>query len=144
MSYDLFAVLETRPKSVLELQNSARQLGYDVEIPDADTIEFDSFSGFLPCKLNEIETGFEIYFYADQSLTEIYETYPSIKSRMVNSSFVIQTVTFSDIQELKCACVILGSSVKEYGGFVFDPQDDSVMPADEVMSWVDHILSQEE
>ncbi len=63
--------------AVMAWQAAITQLGFALQVDPA--LEPFEASGFVPCKLGQVDTGFEIYY---ESADELFRMYPHIKDNV--------------------------------------------------------------
>jgi hypothetical protein len=108
-------------------QQAIRGAGFPVEM-DTD-IDLDTFSGFLPCKVRGVASGFE-YFAGQLSPGETTEV-----GAPPGSDFSVTFVTHSDLREFACSAVAAGALAQAGGGLLVDPQSGESFPAADAVSW---------
>lgn len=111
------------------LQAAVDALGFDCKI-DAHYVPFQC-SGFLPCVLAGIESGFEIYFEpAADVLSDFQHLAPTVGSRDV-------AITFrwgGDMSECACVLIVSAALAKSFGAVVHYQDDDLLYSADELVA----------
>jgi hypothetical protein len=85
------------------LQAAIDALGFDCKV-DAFYVPFKA-SGFLPCRLNGNNSGFEIYF---EPATELLVQFPQLVATVGSRDTAITFRWGSDMAE--CACVLIASA----------------------------------
>ena len=100
-------------------QKSIEESGYKMSL-DEDLKAFES-SGFVPCKLDDIESGFEINY----ETTETYiETYPTIKEKLTDQDYCITFRLGSSTDEYTCVLIASLALLRTKDAIIYDPADD--------------------
>lgn len=108
-------------------QEAIDVMGLPVEL-DHD-FDPDTFSGFLPCKLRSIVSGFE-YFASRLSPAEAAEA-----GAPLGCDFSVTLVTHSDLNEFACSAVAAGALAQTSDGLLVDPQSGESFSAPNAMAW---------
>jgi len=86
-----------------EWQAAIDQLGFDLQLfPDLKPFEN---SGFLPCRINGKDSGFEIYY---EPADDLLAAYPDMKEKMGGRDFAISFRWGGEMGE--CACELIASA----------------------------------
>lgn len=108
-------------------QQAINDAGFPVEL---DTnFDIDTQSGFLPCKLRGVDSGFE-YFASKLSKDEAAEA-----GAPPSSDFSVTLVTHSDLRELACSAVAAAALAFASGGLLVDPQSGESFAAADTLQW---------
>ena len=94
-------------------KQAIREAGFPVDLDD--DFDPDSFSGFLPCKLRDMVSGFE-YFSGQLSEADC------LAVARVGSDFSVTFVTHSDLREFACSAAASSVLALASGGMLIDPQ----------------------
>lgn len=94
-----------------------------------DDFDPDTFSGFLPCKLRGVASGFE-YFANRLSPAEAAE-----RGAPLGADFSVALVTHADLKEFACSAVAAGALAHASGGLLVDPQSGELFPASDAVAW---------
>jgi hypothetical protein len=111
-------------------------MGLPVEL-DHD-FEPDDFSGFLPCKLRGMASGFE-YFADKLSPADAKEV-----GAPPGSDFSVTLATHSDLRELACSAVAAGALAHASGGLLVDPQSGESYAASDALTWAAETFAEAE
>jgi len=108
------------------------EAGFPAEL-DAK-FDVDSFSGFLPCRYDGEEAGFEydsgpIEFVDELELPDDYD-------------FSVSFVTHSDMRELASSVVSSAVLCSISGGILVDAQADEAISSDDAISWASEMLTE--
>ncbi len=100
---------------------------------DAD-FDVDAFSGFLPCRYDGADAGFEyesgpIEFIDDLELPSDFD-------------FSVTFTTASSTRELASSVVSAAALCYLTGGILVDPQADLAIPAVEAIAWAREVLAE--
>ncbi len=135
MSVDLIVYL---PRSSMPLPeqwaNGIREAGFPVDL-DAD-FNVDTFTGFLPCRLEKKPSGFE-YFSNVLSRQEQAEL-----NAPQGCDFCVTLVAHSDMLECATSTIAAGILCQLSGGILFDPQSGDSYTADTALKWVREQLAE--
>lgn len=109
------------------------EAGFETAALDPD-FDVDEHSGFLPCTLDGIASGFEYESGPVESIDglELPDTF----------DFSVTFTTHSDLRELACsviAAAVLGSITD---GVLVDPQADERIESDEAIAWASEMLAE--
>jgi len=109
-------------------QAAITEIGFDMQI-DPELKPFEAF-GFLPCKLEGRDSGFEIYY--DPS-DELLTAYPQLKENTGLRDYSISFRWGGDMAE--CACVLIASAAlaKSFGALVYYPDDNLLYSYDDLV-----------
>lgn len=103
------------------LQSAIDALGFDCKL-DTTYLPFQS-SGFLPCVLGGVDSGFEIYFEsAPKVLAYFQHLEPTVGSRDT-------AITFrwgGDMSECACALIVCAALAISFGAIVHYQNDDMI------------------
>lgn len=118
--------------SPTEWASAIRERGFAVELDAA--FDVDTFSGFLPCRFDGEDAGFE---YSSGPIEFVDELeLPS------DFDFSVTFSTHSSMRELAtsvvCAAVLCAMS----RGILVDPQADMTVSADEAVAWAAEMLEE--
>jgi hypothetical protein len=128
MSVDLIVYLQrSAMPSPANWQQAIRDAGFPVELDQG--FDPDTFSGFLPCTIRGIESGFE-YFAGPLSDDD-----RAAVGAPPGSDFSVTLVTHSDLRELACSVAAAGALTRRSGGILVDPQSQESFPAAVVLAW---------
>lgn len=111
-------------------------MGLPVEI-DTD-FDVDEFSGFLPCRLRGVPSGFE-YFASRLSPAEAVEA-----NAPAGADFEVTLVTHSDLSEFACSAAAAGALAQASGGLLVDPQAGESFEAADAAVWAAEQFAQAE
>jgi hypothetical protein len=137
MSVDLIVYLRrSAMPSPSAWQQAIAATGLPVEL-DCD-FNSDDFSGFLPCKLRGVASGFE-YFAEKLSPAEANEV-----GAPPGSDFSVTLVTHSDLRELACSAVAAGALAQASGGLLVDPQSGESHTAADAAAWAAETFAEAE
>ena len=108
-------------------QKAILNAGFPVEFDH----EFDSdtHSGYLPCKLRGVASGFE-YFVAPLTADERLAA-----GAPAESDFSVTLVTHSDLGEFACSLAACSALAQASGGLLVDPQSGESFSASDVLAW---------
>lgn len=107
------------------------EAGFPAEL-DSD-FDIDDFSGFLPCRYDGIDAGFE-YLAGPPEAVEL-ELGPEI-------DFSVTFVTHSDARELASSIAAAATLCSLTGGLLYDPQAGASVTAQDVMHWARETLAE--
>lgn len=130
MSIEQHAFL-TRDKvpSPAAWQNAIDKLGYSLTI-DQNISPFD-FSGHLPCKLDDRDSGFEITYETD---ADMLENYPEIAPEIAGRDAVISFRVGHDMAECVCMLIASAALLQSFDALIFDPQENVFSSFEDIMS----------
>ena len=119
MSLELYAFLAGELPTREAWQSAIQALGYPVSLDEALTVK--ESSGFVPCRLVDGDSGFELFVDRVQT---IVEEYPTIKGRVQGRIWAISFRWGGNLGE--CACVMAGAAglMRSSGAIVYYPDDD--------------------
>ena len=111
----------------VDWQQAIRDAGFPVEL-DTD-IDPDKFSGFLPCKLRGVTSGFEYFvsWLSDARAAEV--------GAPASTDFSVTLVTHSDLREYACSVAAAGTLAWASGGLLFDPQSSETFVGADAVKW---------
>jgi hypothetical protein len=115
--------------NVVEWQAVIDEIGFDFKL-DPELKPFED-SGFLPCKLEGRESGFEIYY---ETVNETLEMYPQLKDKIESRDYVISFRWGGDMAE--CACVLIASAAlsKSFNAMIYYSDDDMFYTFDDLIN----------
>lgn len=123
--------------SVTAWQAAITQLGFDFQI-DPELKPFED-TGFVPCKLGQLDSGFEIYY---ESVGNVLSSYPQIKEKIEPRDFAISFRYAGDMAECACALIASASLAKSFDAVIYDPQDDLIYSFDDLISEIGLVLAE--
>jgi hypothetical protein len=100
--------------------------GFPVELDD--DFDPDTSSGFRPCKLRGVVSGFE-YFAGPVTPAEAAEV------GAPGADFSVTLVTHSDLLEFACSAVAAGVLAQVSSGVLIDPQSGETFSAADGVAW---------
>ncbi len=106
-------------------QDSINSLGFPLEL-DQNLDPLKS-TGFTPCKIANIESGFEIYL---DSAEDILDSYPERRSEFSEFEKAISFRWGGHMEELACSMASAAALVKGHNAKVYYPDDDLVYDPD--------------
>lgn len=130
MSLTQYAILKKADVPSREIwQESINQLGYKLTL-DPDLKPFED-SGFIPCQLNDKETGFEISY--DDIINFLYK-YPHLKNKCSGKDYCIEFNWEGDLNE--CMCVLITSLALQTNcnAIIYYPHDDLIFYKDQLIN----------
>lgn len=115
--------------SVIAWQAAVMEIGFDLQI--SPSLKPFEDSGFVPCKLGQVDTGFEIYY---EAADEVLGTYPQISEKIAPRDYVISFRWGHDMAE--CACVLIASAAlaKSFDAVIYYPDDDLIYTVDDLIA----------
>jgi hypothetical protein len=128
MSVDLIVYLRRSAMlTPVGWQQAICDAGFPVEL-DTD-IDLATFSGFLPCKLRGVLSGFEYFagLLSEPGANEV--------GAAPGSDFSVTLVTHSDLREFACAAAAAGVLARVSGGLLVDPQSGESFAASDALEW---------
>lgn len=108
-------------------QRAIQAAAFPVEL-DTD-IDLDTFSGFLPCKFRDSQSGFE-YFSSLLSKEDQQEV-----GAPEGSDFQVTLVTHSDMKEFATSMLAAAALCNASKGLLVDPQSGEQFDAEAVLQW---------
>ena len=131
-----FLVRENVPH-VTAWQVAVKELGFDLQI-DPALKPFEN-SGFVPCKLGQLDTGFEVYY---ESADELLGTYPQINEKVAPRNYAISFRWGGDMAE--CASVLIASAAlgKSFDAVIYYPGDDLIYTVDDLIADAEQALEE--
>jgi hypothetical protein len=128
VSADVFVHLErSRLPSPAKWQQAIYDAGFPVEL-DSDFVP-DAMSGWLPCKLEGADVGFE-YYANNLSPEEAHEVEAPAKA-----DFCVFLSAHSDVRNVACAAIVAAALAKCSGGELTDPQLGKSFAPDDALVW---------
>ena len=126
MSVELTVYMErTAMPSPRDWAQAIVDAGFPAEL-DAE-FDVDTFSGFLPCRYDGVEAGFEYLSGPIEFVDEL--ELPS------EFDFSVTFTTHSSMRELASSVVSAAALCSLSAGILVDPQADVAVPASDVISW---------
>ncbi|MCL6592052.1 MAG: hypothetical protein K6U80_19150 [Firmicutes bacterium] len=114
-----------------EWQENIVKLGFNMSL-DPELKPFED-SGFIPCKFNSLDSGFEINY---EEINNVIENYPHLKNKVENKDYCITFNWGGDLSE--CACVLIASlAIKEMcDAIIYYPDDDMLLTKEELKAQI--------
>jgi len=129
MSIEMYAFIrEADIPDRVTWQESINSLGFPLDL-DKDLDPLTS-TGFTPCKIADLESGFEICL---DSAEEILDSYPDRKSEFSEFEKSISYRWGGHMEELACSLASAAALMKGHGAKVYYPDDDLVYDADSLV-----------
>lgn len=100
------------------------EAGFQAEL-DAD-FDIDDFSGFLPCRYDGADAGFE-YLAGPPEMPEL-ELAPEL-------DFSVTFTTHSDMRELASSMAAAATLCSLTGGLLYDPQSGETVLSTDALAW---------
>jgi hypothetical protein len=130
MSADLIVYLQhSSMPTPAGWQQAIRDAGFPVDL-DTD-FDPDTLGGFLPCKLQGAEAGFE-YYARRLSPAEAEEV-----GAPVGADFSVVLNTHSDLRDFACSAVAAGALAWASGGQLVNPQSGESFASADAVGWAD-------
>jgi hypothetical protein len=115
-----------------EWASAIRERGFDVEL--GTDLDVDEFSGFLPCRFEGEDAGFEYESGPIEFVDEL--ELPS------DFDFAVTFATHSSMRDLGTSVVCAGVLCALTRGVLVDPQADMTVSADEAVAWAREMLDE--
>jgi hypothetical protein len=134
MSVDLMVYLpRARMPAPATWASAIGEAGFETTELDAH-FDVDEHSGFLPCTLDGVESGFEYTSGPIESIDglELQETF----------DFSVTFTTHSDLRELACSAIAAAVLCSITNGVLVDPQADERVESDEAIAWAREMLAE--
>jgi len=112
----------------LALQAAVDALGFDLKI-DESYAPWES-QGFLPCRLLQIESGFEIYF--DEAM-KLLQDFPNLGASVAGRDSAITFRWGGDMRELACVLIVSAALAKGFRAIVHYHGDDMPYSVDQLI-----------
>ena len=109
-------------------QVAITQLGFDLQL-DPELKPFED-SGFLPCTLVGMDTGFEIYY---EPAAELLTAYPQLKKRTGARDYAISFRWGGDMAECACVMIVSAALANSFDAVVYYPEDDLLYSSDDLV-----------
>jgi hypothetical protein len=116
-------------------QDSINSLGFPLELDD-DLDPMQS-TGFTPCKIAGIPSGFEIYL---ESAEDILESFPEQRIDFNEFEKVISFRWGGHLEELACSLASSAALVKEHNAKVLFPDEDLVYDLDTLVKTAREVI----
>lgn len=138
MSMELYLFLNksAMPEPV-SWQQSITDAGFPLRI-DTDFAP-QSFVGFLPCVLEDRQTGFEYYLHPREDIADDL-TYLTPQIRSFDS--VIVFVWGGDLREMFAVMMAAGALGNLVPSVLYFPEDDSIVPGEDALPYARQQISQ--
>jgi hypothetical protein len=118
--------------TVSEVQAVARRLGYDL---NPEPFDWHSHAGFLPIKLDGIDTGFELYLDSLAGTDDLPEDIEPAWTHSCGSR------TGSDLHEALAAMIFMRAFVECTGGGYWYPDDQIYCAHDNAAPYLDDAIA---
>lgn len=138
MSLEQYAFInKTKVPSREQWQEAIDRSGYRL-ILDPELKPFED-SGFVPCKLNEQESGFEIYY---EEIGEYLHAFPHLREEIGKRNYTISFRWGADMAE--CACVLIASLAltNSFEAVIYYPDDDMIYNGQEIINEIEACLKE--
>ncbi len=119
-------------------QNAINRLGFSLELDES--LKENEDSGYLPCKLNGEESGFEIYY---EPPDEYIHEAPELREPIGTRDWCISFRWGGDMDELACVFMAAAALVTACDAVVHDPNEDEVLTGDFLIAETRDILKQQ-
>jgi hypothetical protein len=116
-------------------QKAINKLGLPIEIDPE--LKPNEDSGFLPCKLKNVKTGFEIDYGNSDKLLKLY---PKIKNRVAPRDWCITLRWGSDMRECACALAASTALMADFDAVIYYPDGDLVFSLEELKTQMNETL----
>lgn len=108
--------------------------GFKVEL--LEDFEFEDFEGFVSLKLDDIETGFELYIgEVDEDFFE-----PEDIKYIGDRNYAAVFVTHTDYREYKCSLIASAAFAELTDGLFLEGGEPPLIYANEAMQWIKDCL----
>jgi hypothetical protein len=134
MSVDLMVYLpRARMPTPARWASAISEAGFEALTLDTE-FDVDEHSGFLPCRMDGAESGFEYASGPIESIDglELPETF----------DFSVTLATHSDMRELACSVIAAAVLCSITDGVLVDPQADERVEAEDAIRWAREVLAE--
>jgi hypothetical protein len=138
MSMDIYVFLNKADfPSVNTWQTAIRDAGFPVELSGA----FDPLkdSGFVPCKLREIESGFDYFF---SPINDAISAYPGMAETVCRYDSTAVFVWRGRLEECAVALAAAATLTASSTGVLYDPQEDRQYDGSNVLKYAREMFEQ--
>jgi hypothetical protein len=112
-----------------EWQKTIDGLGYNLQL--WPTLEPFKSSGFVPCKLNGIDGGFEISY---EEISSYNKLFPHLKEKLKDYDYCITFTWGSSMIEGACVLIASLALLKACNAFIYYPNDNLISTEDSLVA----------
>ena len=114
---------------LITLQSAIDALGFKLKI-DSFYVPFQA-KGFLPCKLNGKDSGFEIYF---ESTANVVNDFPHLAKEIADRDAAISFRWGGDMSECACVLIVSAALAKSFDAIIHYQDDDILYKTDQLIN----------